>query len=82
MWNLGAKVWDRSPPPVEPETHATTTLTEDPEKRASPPHSQDQHGSYETDHESIDKDLQDGVHRVEAVTSVWSYKTLIVVYAL
>jgi hypothetical protein len=82
MWDLGAKVWDRSPPPAEPEHEApaTTVVTsEDPEKNASPPRDSD---AYESDHSSIDKDLQDGVARVEGITSVWSFQTLIVVYVL
>jgi hypothetical protein len=36
----------------------------------------------ETDYESINKDLQDGVARVEGITAVWSFRTLIVAYVL
>ena len=79
MWVLGAKVWDRSPPPTDSEA-PVTTVTADTEKNAT--HRPESSDNFETDHESIDKDLQDGVHRVEAVTSAWSFQTLIIAYCL
>lgn len=82
MWDLSARIWDRSPPPAESEhEHETSTVvTGDPEKTASSPRSD---GADDTkSHDGIDKDLQDGVARVEGITTVWSMNTLIVAYVL
>lgn len=72
MWDLGAKVWDNSPPPTETEpavpapgekTNYNTTESD-------------------TDGESLNKNVQDGVHEVEAVASVWTTRMLIIAYAI
>ena len=80
MWNLGAKLWDNTPPPTEAEPSNVQTQ-EDPEKTTTP-HTVTAGIDTDTDNDSLNKDVQDGVHRVEAVTSVWSIRTLIIAYIL
>ena len=79
MWNLGAKIWDNSPPPAdEAEGDGSQDDREKNGARADA-------GSPEftdSDGESLNKDLQDGVHEVEAVASVWTTKMLIIAYAM
>lgn len=79
MWDLKARVWDNSAPPVDADHDpARSPSEEDQEKhvRSSTPDATD------TDDESLNKDVQDGVHQVEAVASVWSTRSLIVAYAM
>ena len=71
----------RSAAPVDDEPVHQEAITTDAEKHAVPQNATSGHGS-DSDDSSIDKDLQDGVHRVEAVTSVWSFKTLVLAYCM
>lgn len=74
MWGLGAKVWDNSPPPANQDP----VPSGDQEKTASNTTSPE----IESDGESLNKDVQDGVHQVEAVASVWTTRMLILAYAI
>ncbi|PNS15614.1 hypothetical protein CAC42_873 [Sphaceloma murrayae] len=78
MWNLGAKLWDSTPSTEDaatsPAAYATSHGSEPEKERVTS-------GSAElSDGESIDSEAQNGVKEVEAVTSAWDKKSLIIAY--
>ncbi|KAF2150515.1 MFS general substrate transporter [Myriangium duriaei CBS 260.36] len=77
MWDIFPKVWAKAPSGQQQDTSATTgehSASEEPKN-----HINADSGEL-SDADSINKDAQAGVQDVEAVSSVWNYKALIIAY--
>lgn len=81
MWDLGAKLW-ASTPAVE-QDDASVSYSPDVCNRGEEKGLPIENSSSQPDESSeVDKDIQDGVREVEAVTLVWDTKSLILVFFL
>lgn len=75
MWDLLPKVWDRSPPAVQEDTPKSSIDNATTDRK----HVTADSGEL-SDVESLHKDAQAGVQDVEAISSAWNLKSLILVY--
>ena len=77
MWNLGAKIFDRSEPAAEPEADSPASSGHDAEeKRVRSVRASMSSG------ETLSYETQDGVHKAEAAAYVWTLQSLIFAYVL
>jgi hypothetical protein len=81
MWNLGAKVW-ASTPTTELDEQSVGQLSSTPEGREEKAIPIGHSTSLSDDSSDIDGSVQNGVREVEAVTSAWDTKSLILVFFL
>lgn len=81
MWNLGAKVW-ASTPATELHEQSVGQLSSIPEGREEKAIPIGHSTSLSDDSSDIDGSVQNGVREVEAVTSAWDTKSLILVFFL
>ena len=88
MWDLFAKVWDKSPLPVESESNVNPTSVSDSgravdqEKNASATGTTNPTEPTDSDVESLNSSVQGGVHEIEAVATAWTTPMLWTAYVL
>ncbi|THX77769.1 major facilitator superfamily transporter [Aureobasidium pullulans] len=79
MWDLGAKLWASTP--AAEQDDASVSYSPDVCNRGEEKGLPIENSSSQPDENSeVDKDIQDGVREVEAVTLVWDTKSLILVF--
>jgi hypothetical protein len=81
MWNLGAKVWANTPA-TELDEHDASQSSSTPEGREEKAIPIGYTTSLSDDSSGLDGSVQNGVREVEAVTSAWDTKSLILVFFL
>jgi hypothetical protein len=81
MWNLGAKVWAGTPA-TELDEQSVGQSSSTPEGREEKAIPIGHTASLSDDSSDLDGSIQNGVREVEAVTSAWDTKSLILVFFL
>jgi hypothetical protein len=81
MWDLGARCW-ASAPAAEPHERSVGRLSSVPDGRAEKAVPVENTFSQSDDTSDWEESVQNGVREVEAVTSAWDTKSLILVFFL
>lgn len=81
MWDLGAKCW-ASVPAANHDEHFVNQTANAPDERGEKTVPIENTFSQSDDSSELDGSVQNGVREVEAVTSAWDTKSLILVFFL